>query len=509
MKHKHFHPFALIEHILLDGKALVVTLFSLIVFFHLKPWQWALAFALWMAYELLDYVMSTYQLTESELILSTGIINRKVRHLPYQKIQNIHESQWFFLKPFQLEKISVDSAGQGGEKENQIQLPIVPTWLTWVLKEKQANQSEHLSELLAIVDKGVQSKRQDWERVRAEEAPLVEQLTRKDADSVPTREDYVAELPALLLYAMTAPELLAQFFVLWGICSHFDHDGKLYEAVFSEATAHGLAMASAMAFLFIILLFAFNVVKTVVVYYGFSVKQEKQQLLIQRGLFERRSLSLTESRIQSVQVNQSWIRRLFGYASVRMLIITDRNGDDDVTKAMPTLMPIVKTREVTKLVRDWLPSIVPNEEDIAGPIGHYQSLTMARNGIFLLWFFSGWTLYFVHSWWAISLAFLLTVLVAVNGWYKGSCTAVQLHADEGILVVQDARFSTKETFYIPMDKIQAMSVQQSLWLAHSNKRAHLVVTVRSDNSFSEISARYLKLSEAEKVYQEYKTFYSK
>ncbi|MFC4760476.1 PH domain-containing protein [Fructobacillus durionis] len=509
MKPKHFHPFALIEHIILDGKALVVSLISLIVFFHLKPWQWALAFILWLGYEIIDYAMSTYQLTESELVFSSGIINRKVRHLPYQKIQNIHESQWFFLKPFQLEKISVDSAGHGGEKENQIQLPIVPSWVTWVLKEKQANQSEPLAELLAVVDKGLASKQADFNALQEAEKPLAEQLTRSAASESSSREDYIVQLPALLLYAMTAPELVAQFFVLWGISSHFDHDGKIYQTVFSEATAHGLVMASALLFLFIIVLFVFNIVKTVIVYYGFSVKQEKQQLLIQRGLFERRSLSLAESRIQSVQVNQSWIRRLLGYASVRMLIITDRNGDDDVTKSQPTLMPMVKAKEATKLVHDWLPKIVPEEDDLSGSAGYYQSLTMARNGIFLLWIFAGWILYFVHLWWAITLAALLTVLVAANGWYKGICTAVQLYADEGILVVQDARFSTKETFYIPMDKIQAMSVQQSIWLAHSNKRAHLVVTVRSDNFSSDISARYLKLSEVEKVYQEYKTFYSK
>ncbi|WP_083994300.1 PH domain-containing protein [Fructobacillus tropaeoli] len=66
--------------------------------------------------------MKTYELTDSELIYRSGVLERQVRHLPYHKIQNIDRKQWFFLQPFHLEEIAVDSGGEGSQAKSDFTL---------------------------------------------------------------------------------------------------------------------------------------------------------------------------------------------------------------------------------------------------------------------------------------------------------------------------------------------------------------------------------------------------
>ncbi|MBS9334658.1 PH domain-containing protein [Fructobacillus sp. M1-13] len=512
MKAKHFHILAFFEQLMLDGKAIVFALIGLLAFFHLAWWQWGLSVILWLAFEIADFAKQKYWLTEHELVLTSGIIHKHWRHLPYQKIQNIHRSQWFFLKPFRLEKIAVDSAGHGGERANQIKLPVIPSWLTWVLEKKHQQPKWPLDQLLEVVEKAQREKRYDYDQVMKELA----HTTLVFSDYEPAQPDekdgvdsYQSSVSSLFLYAVTAPEILLQFAVAFGFLFRVDHHGELFSKIFSEMTAFGLLIAIGIVAAFLVVLFIFNIIKTILLYYGFTLKNEGRYLQIHRGFFETRSLSLAKSRIQSLQIEQNLWRRFLKMATVRLRIITDKNGDDEVAKRLPTLLPLIKEKRVAKTVNSFLPDLLPKERVVIRSKGYYQSLIMARNASCLLLIPLAVLLYFVDNPFSFLFVLLVLLVAFAAGFYKGRVTGVTQVLDGQVLVLQTARFFTKKTNYIPIKAIQSLSLRQSLWLSIRNKRAHVTVLVRSDNGISAIETRYLPLHEAHMIYQSYQDGYRK
>nr|WP_238476771.1 PH domain-containing protein [Fructobacillus parabroussonetiae] len=475
----------------------------MLAFLHLTWWQWLIAAFFWAGFEILDFAKQRYWLTENELVLTSGIIHKHWRHLPYDKIQNIHRSQWFFLKPFRLEKISVDSAGHGGERSNQIKLPVIPNWLTWVLEQKHQNPTQSLDDLRQIVAVADEKKRYDFDQLAKEVQPHAMFQSAADANEEPKKRAFRASTFSLFLYAITAPEVLLQFALVFGLISRIDHNGELYSKIFSEMTALGIVIVIALVLAFLLLLFIFNIIKTVILYYGFTVKKEGHHLHIQRGLFEVRSLSLSESRIQSLQIEQNIWRNLLGLATVRLRIITDRNGDDEVAKRLPTLLPLVKMKTAASVAHRFLPELVAPKNLHIHSKDWYQSLTMGRNGLLWLWLLLGWTLYFFCNPITVLLAILLSALVFAAGFYKGKVTGTTTILDGRVLVMQTAHLFDKKTVYVPWNRIQSMTLSQSFWLSLSNQRAHLMVLIRSDNDVSSVECRYLPLKEAKAIYQEY------
>lgn len=60
------------------------------------------------AFSLLKFFFFTYQISDEMLTINSGIFVKRHTHIPYGRIQTVQRSQWFFLKPFQLEQLKIE-----------------------------------------------------------------------------------------------------------------------------------------------------------------------------------------------------------------------------------------------------------------------------------------------------------------------------------------------------------------------------------------------------------------
>lgn len=67
-------------------------------------------------FSVIRYWRFTYLLAPQMVTINSGLFVRKVRHIPYSKIQTVQRQQWFFLKPFNLESVRLETASQDGAK---------------------------------------------------------------------------------------------------------------------------------------------------------------------------------------------------------------------------------------------------------------------------------------------------------------------------------------------------------------------------------------------------------
>ncbi|USS92216.1 PH domain-containing protein [Fructobacillus americanaquae] len=524
MKAKHLHPLTFIFDFYEQLKSVVALGLAVLFFFHFTWWEWVLLFLALLLWSLLSFWMKTYELTESELIYRSGILERQVRHLPYHKIQNIHRKQWFFLQPFHLEDIAVDSGGKGA-KNNQISLLVVPTWVALVLEQKRQDETAKL----AILIEGAKIQAQKEEPATQEQ---VEQVTdsdrqgqafasahnQKTADGKDilrpngsnrlATDSFRASILSLIVYAVTTPEVIFQFFIFLGGFIHLDQQGIVSHWIEQELTNHVLGLGAlviallVVAFVFIVV--AFNVLRTVILYFGFEVHHDAGQLTIARGLFERQTMHLSINRMQTVEVRQNVFRQLLGLVTVKTRIITDENGEDKVSKNVPTLIPMVKSGAVDQYLSRWLPDF-PSRPIKKTDSSTYQILTMIRNGLFWTLPIATVLIYAFRRWPVVALLVLIVLAFVVGtGWYKGQATTAQV-VNRQVLVLKTAKNYETITTYIAWDKIQSLSIKQSWWLAHQNRRAHLAVVVRTDANTKVLTARYLPMKEVQSIFDWYQS----
>ena len=67
-------------------------------------------------WSILHYLRFTYLVAPNGLTINSGVLIRKVNHIPYDRIQTVQRQQWFFLKPLGLEQVAIETAGKESKK---------------------------------------------------------------------------------------------------------------------------------------------------------------------------------------------------------------------------------------------------------------------------------------------------------------------------------------------------------------------------------------------------------
>jgi putative membrane protein len=100
-------------------------------------------------------------------------------------------------------------------------------------------------------------------------------------------------------------------------------------------------------------------VGAIVAFAGFSLVRDGERLRIRRGLLARRAASVPLARVHAVDVVEGVLRRPFGLASVRM----ETAGYRSEAAAAQTLLPLVRVRDVPRLLAEFVPALAEGAED--------------------------------------------------------------------------------------------------------------------------------------------------
>ncbi|MCY8232491.1 PH domain-containing protein [Priestia endophytica] len=99
----------------------------------------------------------------------------------------------------------------------------------------------------------------------------------------------------------------------------------------------------------ILLSFALSLFLTYVSDYHFKLdKNERGEIEIQQGLFEKKHRTIAQHRIQAIFITERPLQRLLGYASIEAVVI--QNSQDEQVKKTISLIPFVKKDRVQSLI---------------------------------------------------------------------------------------------------------------------------------------------------------------
>jgi putative membrane protein len=96
---------------------------------------------------------------------------------------------------------------------------------------------------------------------------------------------------------------------------------------------------------------------SVVTDYGFTLARVGDDLVVRRGLLERREAVLPLARLQVVRIDESLLRRALGLASIRIQSAGRTGGGDQTASRLA--VPILQRIEVNRVLGELLPGAAP------------------------------------------------------------------------------------------------------------------------------------------------------
>ncbi|TVP94362.1 MAG: hypothetical protein EA374_07050 [Acholeplasmatales bacterium] len=270
----------------------------------------------------LKWFFFRYAVTGTVIEIRSGIFIRKQRHIKQERIQTISLEAGLWHRVFSLTALNIETAGNLGESEVQIQaLPVIEA--EEIRRRLTTGNTFETAEESAANVSGPQR--------------IIDALTLLKAGLTSGSVSVV-----MLLIAAFFGQLI--FFL----------PSRYFEQLLDVGRQLGIYAIFLAAALFVGVAWVLSVIRYVIRYAMFTVRLKGEDLIITRGLIVLKTLTLKRHRIQSVVIVQGLLRQPFGYATIEVKAAGGRT-DDALTSTV--LHPLIKMRDIEPFLRDFLPDV--------------------------------------------------------------------------------------------------------------------------------------------------------
>ena len=282
-----------------------------------------------LAYEVAYYRRFEYELTEDTLDISSGVISRREREIPYRRIQNVDVSQSVIQRALGIAAVDLETAG-GSSTEGSIRF-VKPDEATRLRRELQRRKTAASS--------GEGGGTGDVDEAAAGE---------RDGAG-PTEEELFAISPGelALVGALSFDGRLIGLLVFLSSGSVPVLSGFIPDASAAAITATAIVAVGAL----FLVSWVLGAAVAFSNYYGFRLSRAGDELRYERGLFRRYSGSIPTEKIQTLMVTDNPAKRALGYASLSIETAGYAPGQSG-EQGSQAAVPIAATDRVYRLAHE-------------------------------------------------------------------------------------------------------------------------------------------------------------
>ena len=343
---RRLHPASVLLGVPL-AQAVQALIFPIVATLAAPPWVTLLLLSVvalvGLVVRLLDWRMRTFSFDGEVLRVDHGVLSRNHRSLDVGRIQQVEIQRGAIQRLFGLAAIRVETAGSAAEPE--VDLRVVPEADAVALRAAVRTSQQRLA------GRGA------------------EEGTSEDADAGSGEEVLRVPMSHVVIAAVTGARLLVLPAVIGGALQFVgnqvgpflddavDRMIELGFAVGERPTVSGpdWRLVAAGAALLLVLSVLAAIVVGVLRDGNFRIRREGEDLYVSRGLLSTRDSVVPLRRVQLVEIKRNWIRRLLGYATVRIRSAGGSTGGDGRVS-----VPLLPVAEVDRL----LGHIMPNVEGV-------------------------------------------------------------------------------------------------------------------------------------------------
>jgi putative membrane protein len=293
----------------------------------------------------LQWLRRTYTLGDGVLRIEEGVLARKRRLLPFDRIQQVDLVRKPLHRLLGVATLRVETAGGSGGSEADLEVI--------ALAEAEHLRATLLRAKAAAVGGAVAPSAAASPAAGAVEAPAA------PAERVLVR----VSLGQVALAGLTSLRGLAALAVVGYVFQLLDDAprwvldrlaSRVDPGALAPSTAPAVAVAALLA---VAVLLGLAAASSVVTDYGFVLARSGDNLVVRRGLLERREAVVPVPRVQVVRIEESLLRRWLGFASVRIQSAGQAGRSEATTSRLA--VPILPTVQVNRLLGELLPGAAP------------------------------------------------------------------------------------------------------------------------------------------------------
>lgn len=413
------------------------------------------------------YWCFTFEISDEMLTINTGIFVKKHTHIPYTRIQTVQHTQWFFLVPFHLEKLQIETAGHDASAPEAV-LPLVNEKVREAIEQKRMGEKSASSEVSMTVEE-----------------------TSASTSNTAEYEINPHELNVFALTSLGVFPIIGALFAIYGKVQEAIPQSVI-DSVTNQIVHQSAIILGIVGVLIVILSIGGSYLNIVQKFYKFRLNSSKDQLKTEQGLFQRNSVTIPIARIQALRIKQNVIRQWCHIATVQALAASSAGDDEKSNDLM--ILPVVKNDQVFNTLAPFV-SWAPKRFSQLNHLSKKTYWYFIRNASLLSLIIILPCLYFFHVWGLLSMAALLIAILM--GWYSAGNTGWKIVNDQ--LILQNGHYFTRSQYVIPHKNVQSFLFVQSIWMTHT-KLAHIRVNVRHGNRNELIEVRYLPENKGKEIF---------
>ncbi|MFF2590516.1 PH domain-containing protein [Peribacillus butanolivorans] len=336
---KRLHPFKIPFEL---GKVMKGNLFFIIMLYvlnfgtektYMKVLQ--IGFLVYLVWRVISVILQwytyKYQIKEGTVQITSGLISKSFRTVPFLKVQNVQRRTTLFHKLFNLTSLTFET----GMTDDQGSVPFE------VISQKEAKRLEQelslIQELSVIEVDGTEE----------DTLEIVESVSEKTIHFTPTKQD-------VLKASFTSLSFLALIPIVATIYNTLDDFFNMENAEGLLATLLDTWWIVTTALIGIICIaVAFGIISTFVKYGKYEISSDHERVYIKKGVLDESAFSIQKEKVQAVEITQSLIKRMLGLAEVK-LISAGSTGDKELETN--TLYPFLSVDRAYAMIEEILPT---------------------------------------------------------------------------------------------------------------------------------------------------------
>nr|GGG87651.1 UPF0699 transmembrane protein YdbT [Virgibacillus oceani] len=283
-------------------------------------------------FSILSWYRYTYRIEDEELRIEYGVLVRKKRYIPKNRIQSIDLTEGIIHRLFKLVSVKIETAGSGTGAEA-------------ALKAVKLTEGKQL--------------REELKEIPEQKSMLFDEQTdniRKPSAKI--------EFKQLFLAGTTSGSIgiiLAILAFLFSEIEQFIPDA-FYDNTYQMIIKLSITVIILLAIAILVLIWLLGIAGTMIKYGNFTITRNNDELFITRGLLEKKQLTIPLKRIQAIGIDESILRQPLGYASIYAEVAGGslEKGEDFSS----VLFPIIKTSKIDAFLQKFLPEYISNRDDL-------------------------------------------------------------------------------------------------------------------------------------------------
>jgi putative membrane protein len=307
-----------------------------------------LAFLLGAGYQVAYYYRFGYELTEEELLVTSGVVGRQRREIPLERIQNVDVSRPAVKRALGLAVVRFETAGGssteatldavGPEEADRLQRQVGPE------ARRRREGGEDTGDTGPVTDDSG-----DTAGGPVDDSEVVYEISDHELRVLSA----VSFRPGAFAVPFVGIPLGGEDLVVRGLqLVGIDLRAGLRELASLNPATLALGVVSA-AVAYLLAVWLVSVVLTYLQYYGFRLERAGDELRYERGLVGRYSGTIPLGKVQTVRIGENVLMRRLGYAALAVETAgyaAGSNGDG----GSETTVPLGVHDDVLELARDVL-----------------------------------------------------------------------------------------------------------------------------------------------------------